>query len=104
MTTRSDNLDLLRKIHGGHNRTAKKLAKVANSNYISQMATGGMEISDHQARDIEKILQLPCNWMDRDNINLLKIDETEFKLLSLLITLPQFARDGLLNFLSASIK
>ena len=72
MTTRSDNLDLLRKIHGGHNRTTKKLAKVANSNYISQMATGGMEISDHQARDIEKILQLPCNWMDRDRYKSVK--------------------------------
>lgn len=102
---RSDNLNLIRKILiGRHKDTAKELAKVANSNYISQMATGDMEISDHQAREIEITLQLPCGWMDRDNIQLLKIEATEFNILSHITTQPQFAKDGLLSFLSASTK
>jgi len=104
MTTRSDNLDLLRKLNGGHNHTAKKLASVTNSTYISKMAYGEIEISDIQARKIEKTLQLPCGWMDRDNIQLLKIEETEFKILSQLTTQPQLAKDGLLSFLSALTK
>ena len=102
MTTRSENMDLLRKLNGGHNRAAKKLASVTNSSYISKMSYGEMEISDHQAREIEKILQLPCGWMDRDNALLLKIGETEFKILSQLITQPLLAKEGLLSFLSAS--
>jgi hypothetical protein len=103
-TIRSNNLSLIRWLNHGHTNTSNKLNSITNSNYISKMTTGDMEISDYQAREIEKTLQLPSGWMDRDNAQLLKIDETEFKILSLLTDQSLVAKDGLLCFLSASKK
>ena len=59
-TTRSKNLDLIRWLNFGHENTAKKLISLTNANYLSKMATGDMEISDHNARSIESTLKMPA--------------------------------------------
>ena len=101
-TIRSKNLDLIRWLNHGHKNAAKKLSNITNENYISQMATGDMQISDIDARQIEKELALPEGWMDRDNIELLAMSVTEFKIYSCLNNQPEIAKDGLLNFLISS--
>ena len=66
-TVRSENLDLLRHIGGGHYPLAKRLNSTTNAAYLSKMATGQKEISDYQARRIEELLELPRGWMDRNH-------------------------------------
>jgi len=56
------------------------LSAVTNSNYLSKMATGDMDISDRKARTIEKTLGFPMGWLDRDNIAVVKMTATEFDL------------------------
>lgn len=101
-TIRSRNLDLIRWLNHGHKNTAKKLSSLTNENYISQMATGDMEISDHNARQIEKTLSLPDGWMDRDNVSILSMSKVDFKIYSHLNSQSQIAKDGLLAFLESS--
>lgn len=100
-TTRSRNLDLIRWLNFGHESTAKKLASVTNSNYLSKMATGDMEIGDRKARALEKTLELPAGWIDRDNVAMLKMSASEFELYQLLARLPEESRVALLSFLSS---
>lgn len=101
-TIRSTNLDLIRWLNHGHKNTAKKLSSLTNENYISQMATGDMEISEHDARRIEQILSLPDGWMDRDNIPMLSMSKVDFKIYSHISSQSQTAKDGLLAFLESS--
>ncbi len=100
-TTRSTNLDLIRWLNYGHENTAKKLSAVTNTNYLSKMATGDMEISDQAARTIEKTLELPVGWLDRDNIAMLNLSPTEFELRQLVANLPNESKVALLGFLSS---
>lgn len=100
-TIRSINLDLIRWLNYGHKNTTEKLSSLTNKNYISQMATGDMEISDHDARIIEQLLSLPDGWMDRDNILMLSMSKVDFNIYSYLITKSQSAKDGLLAFLES---
>ena len=100
-TIRSTNLDLIRWIHHGHKNTAKKLSSLTNGNYISKMATGDMEISDHDARRIEKILSLPDDWMDRDNTLMFSMSKVDFQIYSNLSSQSETAKEGLLNFLES---
>jgi hypothetical protein len=101
-TIRSINLDLIRWLNHGHTNTAKTLSSLTNENYISKMATGDREISDNDARQIEKILSLPYGWMDRDNISMLSMSEVDFKIYAHLNSQSQSAKNGLLAFLEAS--
>lgn len=100
-STRSRNLDLIRWLNHGHENTAKKLASVTNANYLSKMATGDMEISDRKARTIEKALDLPVGWMDRENVAMLKMPATEFQLYQTVSRYHDEAKAALLNFLSS---
>lgn len=100
-TTRSANLDLLRHLNFGHKNTAKKLSSLTNENYISQMVTGDREISDHDARSIERLLSLPTGWMDRDNLAMLRLDRVDFDLCASLTRHSQPAKEALLTLLSA---
>lgn len=101
-TIRSTNLDLLRHLNYGHKNTAKKLAGLTNENYISQMATGEREISDHDARSIEALLSLPAGWIDRDNIAMLNMGSADFELCTSLTRHSQHAKEALLMFLVAT--
>ncbi|XUO84835.1 hypothetical protein RVM27_03820 [Halomonas sp. KM007] len=85
---------------GGHNNTAPKLASVANSSYISKMATGQMNISDYTARAIERALELPEGWMDRDNISILNMSLTQSQIHFLVSKLTIEKQTALFNFLS----
>lgn len=99
-TTRSRNLDLIRWLNYGHDSTAKKLSHITNTNYVSKMATGDMEISDRRARLIEKAVDLPVGWMDRDNIAILKMTPIEAQIYQLVSTLPEEKKSALLKLLA----
>ena len=102
---RSKNLDLIRWLNHGHENTAKKLAAIiTNTNYLSKMATGDMEISDRKARSIEKTLDLPTGWLDRNNVELLHMTYTEFKLHEQLDNCSDNAKDGLVQFVSSVLQ
>ncbi len=99
---RSKNLDLIRWLNTTHKKTAEKLRTVVtNPNYLSQMARGEMVIQERKARQIEKVLGLPANWMDRDNLKLLQLSSTDYELYVLLCGCPEDAKDGLIKFLSS---
>jgi hypothetical protein len=103
-TIRSRNLDLIRWLDYGHKHTAKKLDSITNTNYLSKMATGEMEISDRKARSIEKTLGFPVGWLDRDNVALVMTTATDFELHRLLVDYPEDAKAGLVKFLMAGPK
>lgn len=102
MNIRAKNLDLIRWINGGQENTAAKLSDVTNYNYISKMATGDMEISDNQARKIERIMSLPNGWMDRENLSMLLMKEADFKIYTRIKEKTETAKNGLLAFLESS--
>ena len=98
-TTRSRNLDLIRWLHGGHNNTSELLSRITNSNYVSQMARGDMEISEWKARSIEGAVDLPDGWMDRDNISILKMSSIQAQIHQLVVALPEEKQSALLKLL-----
>jgi hypothetical protein len=97
--TRSKNLDLIRWLNFGHENTAKKLVRLTNANYLSKMATGNMEISDHDARSIESILKMPSGWLDRDNVALINMTEIDSDIHQAMKELPDEAKIALLTFI-----
>lgn len=99
-TTRSRNLDLIRWLNYGHENTVHKLSSVTNANYVSKMATGDMEISDQQVRLIEKAVELPIGWMDRDNLGVLKMSPTQAQIHVLVATLSEEKQLALLKLLT----
>lgn len=99
-TTRSRNLDLIRWLNYGQDNTAKKLASVTNYNYVSKMATGDMEITDRRARAIEKAVELPTGWLDRDNISTLKMSPLQSRIHALVAALPEEKQMALLKLLT----
>lgn len=101
-TLRARNLDLAREVRGGHNVVSEKLRDIANRCYVSEMVHGRRAISDHQARHIERALNLPIGWLDRDNHALLNIAESEFELLSLLRSLPDSKQRALMDLLKTT--
>ena len=97
-TTRSKNLDLIRWLNFGHENTAKKLISLTNANYLSKMATGDMEISDHNARSIESTLKMPSGWLDRDNLALINMTAIDSDIYQATKELPDEAKIALLTF------
>jgi plasmid maintenance system antidote protein VapI len=77
--TRCRNLDMIRWMCGGQNCVAKKLGHIVNPTYLGKMATGKMDIANCLAREIEKVLDLPELWLDRDNEQLLKISGRDYE-------------------------
>ncbi len=101
ITNRSNNLDLIRWMSGGHEPVASKMAHITNTNYVSKMATGEMEISDDVARSIEKTFLLPEYWMDRDNECVIKMPIEDYELYSTLQGLHQNSKNCLKTFLQS---
>ncbi len=98
---RSRNMDLIRWLNGGHKATAKKLSSLTNASYVSKMATGDMKINDYVARKIESRFELPHGWMDRENVTLLHLPNSDFELHQRIAMLPEAAKASLREFLSA---
>jgi hypothetical protein len=97
-TTRSKNLDLIRWLNFGHENTAKKLISLTNANYLSKMATGNMEISEHNARSIESVLKLPSGWLDRDNLALINMTTVDSDIYQATKALSDASKTALLAF------
>ena len=100
-TVRSRNLDLIRWLNYGHDSTAKLLAHVTNANYLSKMATGDMEIGDRKARSIERAAELPSEWLDRDNIAVLKMSALDFKIHRAVFSLSEEKKAALLTLVAS---
>lgn len=100
-TKRSKNLDLIRWLNLGHKNTARKLISLTNANYLSKMATGDMEITDHYARSIEKILKLPNGWLDRDNIELVNMSGIDSDLYQAITVLSDVTKVALHAFVKS---
>jgi hypothetical protein len=66
------------------------------------MATGGREISDFEARQIERLLELPDGWMDRDNAAMFIMSKLDFDLYTAISGKSEQAKLGLLAFLGDS--
>ncbi len=98
---RSRNLDLLRWLNYGHKHVASKLAGLTNSAYISKMAVGDMPIETGSARAMERILEMPKGWMDRDNVSVIQMNELDYALHEKISGLSEDAKAGLLTFLSS---
>lgn len=99
-TVRSRNLDLIRWLNFGHDSTAKLLMHVTNANYLSKMATGDMEMGDRKARSIERAASMPSEWLDRDNIAVLKMSSLEFKIHRAVAAMTEERKAALLTLLS----
>lgn len=99
-TVRSKNLDLIRWLNYGHDSTAKLLTHVTNANYLSKMATGDMEIGDRKARSIERAANMPSEWLDRDNIAVLKMSPLEFKIHRAVASLSEEKKVALLALIA----
>ena len=102
---RANNLDLIRWINGGHQCTAQILKKsISNECLLSDLALGKKMISDYVARNIEKDINLPEGWLDRDNISFInKLTKNDFELANILLSLSDEAKEGLQKFLNHSI-
>jgi hypothetical protein len=100
-TTRSANLALAGHLNDGVTNTANRLAGLTNRTYVSTMMSGDREISDYDARQIEKLLALPEGWMDRDNVAMLGMGKVDFDIYSRLSGKPDAAKAGMLAFLAA---
>lgn len=100
-TVRSKNLDLLRWLNHTHEFTAEKLAHITNSNYLSKMALGQMEITDHMAQEIEKALGVGEGWLDRENIAILNMSSDDFRLIQLVSRYSEKSKESLFAFLSS---
>ena len=100
-TVRSRNLDLIRWMNYGHESTAKLLLHITNANYLSKMATGEMEIGDRKARSIERAAEVPSEWLDRDNIAVLKMSPLEFKIHRAVISLAEEKKAALLALIAS---
>ena len=99
-TTRAINLSLARYMNSGHNRTADKVRRVVNSNYLSKMALGDMDVGNYTAVGIENALELPGGWLDRNNSMFLKLTEEQHQLLALVIDLPKSKQLSLATLLT----
>ena len=99
-TLRSDNMELLRCIHGGHKFISKKLDHITNSNYVSKMATGDMDMTDSMARNIESTLKYPSGWLDRENKAILKLEHIDYEIIMVLKNASLDSKKGLLQFIS----
>lgn len=97
-TTRSKNLDLIRWLNFGHKNTSMKLISLTNANYLSKMATGDMEISDHDARSIESALKMSTGWLDRDNLALINMKATDSDIYQASMALTETSKAALLTF------
>ena len=97
-TIRSRNLNLVRWLNFGHEHICKILAPIANKNYVSKMATGDREITDHMARRIEELTNMPEKWIDRDNDALLQMSSLDHALHTNISSLPETTKITLLAF------
>ena len=96
---RATNLDLLRWRSGTHERVAKKLAHLTNSKYLSDMATGKRQVTDGEAREIERSFKLPERWLDRDNLAALTMTDSQARILVALTGLNPISIESLATFL-----
>ena len=77
---------------------------VSNATYLSKMATGEMPIHDFEARAIEKRLNLPSGWMDRDSIAILNMSPEDHAILKLLEDISNEGKAALHTFIAATKK
>lgn len=104
MTIRQQNLYLARYFFEGLGNLAKELSPLTNEAALIRMGQGKAEITDQMAREIEKQLDLPVGWMDRDNDSILRtLTSTDYTVLRLVMPLSHQAKEGLVSLLSSMV-
>src|SRR5688572_6768249 len=93
------NFSLLRHLRLGHANLVTELQGVAGWNEISKFATGDRGIGDYAARAIEKKLNLPEGWLDRDHAGFLKAGADVYGLFSLAQRTPPNIREAVRTIL-----
>lgn len=77
------NFSLLRHLRGTHKMLVADLRGTASWNEISKYAMGDRDISDFRARAIERQLDLPQGWLDREHAADLKASAETHRLFTL---------------------
>ncbi|MFM6990485.1 MAG: hypothetical protein ACKOWD_04160 [Rhodoferax sp.] len=65
------------------------------------MATGEMEIGDRKARSLERAAELPSEWLDRDNIAVLKMSPLDYRIHRAVAELTEVKKAALFALLSS---
>ena len=99
-TSRSKNLSLLCHLWGRQEDIAGVLKPLTNAAYISEMIRGQREISDRDARKIEALLKIEDGWMDRDNLQVIKMPDIDYKLFMAVSSISLNKGVALLSLLS----
>ena len=73
---------------------------MTNAAYISEMIRGQREISDRDARKIEALLKIEDGWMDRDNLQVIKMPDIDYKLFMAVSSISLNKGVALLSLLS----
>ncbi len=101
LSLRTTNLRLTRHLCDGLGKLAVALNSVTNEAALIKMGQEKKTITDTMARDIEQILELPSNWMDRDNESLIRMTSLDYEIHKQASLLPEEAKKGLLAFISS---
>jgi hypothetical protein len=97
----SRNLDFLRWKYGTHEALQKELDGILNWNELSEYALGKKQMSPYRISTIEERLSLPKGWIERDNLSLLEISETDFALFKKIKESKQGVKEALIQLISS---
>jgi hypothetical protein len=96
---RITNLLLLRHLHGSQTNLVTSLAPKFSAVTLKGMVGGHTKITDEAAREIEAKLNLPSDWMDRDNEGLIWMSKINYELHGFISALPPSEKERLKQLL-----
>jgi len=98
---RAQNLHLARHLCDGLGNLVAELAPSTNEAELIRMGQGKKDITNAVSQTIEQRLNLPPEWMDRDNEGLLKMSPLDYAIHKKISLLPGEAKEALLAFVAA---
>ena len=103
-STSSNHLDFLRWKYGTHEALQKELHGILSWNELSEFSLGKKQIPPYQARAVEEKLSLPKGWLDRENLSLAEVSNTEYELIRQIQSTTPDVKSALLQLLTAVCK
>ena len=97
----SNNFRLLRFKYGDHESLCKKLVSATNSKELSDFSSAANEPSESMKREIEGLLKLPIGWLDRDNLSLTELIESDYLLVNSIVKLRESVKLAFANLIIA---
>ena len=101
ITVVSTNFDFLRWKYGTHKALQRRLQDLVSWNDLSAFALGNKAPSDALMRKIEVELKLQNGWLERDNIELLNIQNESYEMLRILEKLGHKERKAVFGLVAA---